>query len=363
MRPVAEVAAAVTAFAHAHLDGEVNCEDSRLLPEFVTSLPWLSPTLARQFARHDDPQVRIQVADNPVTPPPVLGRLLHDAAGPVRDAALRNPSTPYPAVAKVAAATGTIADTTALLTHPDCPARTLTEALRYPSRIDAALRHRNLPADLVHGLAGTGYGQKYSTDLLESPHLTHAEAEAIIETSGDPAYLASTWAKHPNADPTWLAALADLHFTDPDHGTLVSIATNVNTPAATLTRIVTSHACSANALANPSCPADAFHTALDTASGHPTPSATSPRPIAVSNWRMLATIATNPSAPVDVLDRIPAAVLSTHDDRYRFTLAHADTAEQAQTLLALAPTWSGTAGDLLTSAQSITAPASSPDLA
>lgn len=360
-----DVAEAVTAYAHTHLETAYAGNKNHWERETVARSRWLPPSLAHRFAASSDPRLRAKLAGNTATPPELLARFLTDNEHTVAYAALANPATPYDAVAAAADAIG---DVTTPLRHPDCPATTLAAAVVDPSgpdgpdRVGVALPHPNLPANIIHELA-TATRSRYRAHLLESPHLTHAEAISFLDTVGMDTYIhfTKTWAKNPNADPAWLARLADRPFDDPEQGTLAHVADNPSTPPSALTRIITGHAHRTRALRHPRCTPEAFHLGLDATDARTgagaMPRERRPGPVVTQNAQLLAAIATNPSAPLDALDRIAAATLSYDERRYGFALAHARTADDATTLLMLAPQWRGTLGDLVASVRAITAPA------
>lgn len=360
--PPPDVLAVVTAHAGAHLEAAYAGRNHTRDRAHGAASPWVTPALARRFARSTDIDLRAAVAGNPATPPSLLAKLIHDDRTSVARAAEDNPSTPYVAIIA-------LEQTDLTLAHPDCPADTLTAALRSVWHRDRALTHPNLPAHLVHE-AAAGDNPNDPHILLDSPHLTHAEAMHAMARSGVTSHLEWKWAKHVNADPDWLAGLAGRRFDSSGQGTIDRIAANPATPGPVLARILAQHVHRAIAAANPHCPPDALHATLDALHAPRAPRAsrtsdttgtdsTHRRPpldeVTVSNHRrLLAIIATSPAASSDVLERLPVSALHRDEHLWTFTLTHARTATEARTVLALAPAFTGTLADLLTVTRAIT---------
>jgi hypothetical protein len=325
--------------------------DSTLTPQLnragrvkVAASRWLGPTTAGRLSRSTAETVRCAIASNPVCPQPLIVRFSGDRKLAVRRAALRHPRCPYDLVFR--------SEDGDVLCHPDCPPDRIVEALTRRedrhARADVLL-HPNLPADVRRSLVG----QLRPTELwalLENPSTTHPEALTIIEQqTGSSSGSVATWkwSEHPHADPSWLAAVCDTHFAD-NQGMIAHIASNRATPAASLARIAAEHAHYDMALANPSCPREALLAALER------------RPLRgnafdnVHQQMLRIKIAVNPAANDAVL-----ALLTTRDlpqtRLYDFLLAHATTAGQARTVLALADTWTSNLAELVATAADIAA--------
>lgn len=298
----------------------------------------LPPALARRLAKSRDVRVLANLARNRAVPCDVVASLTSSNWDSVAHNALANPNCPV----HLLQLTGDVERDRALLLNPNCPPDVVAAAYLAASYPREMAEHPNLPDDLrEHALACGDW------HVLHNPRTTQAQYDTFKGRIGTGPWAFSS---SPGASPAWLADLAQERFAHSDQGTIARIARNPSTPQPTLLRIILEHAHADYALANPTCsPA----TLLATAAQERFSSRTGCR-----ERRRL--VALHPSSPLEALDALDVADFCGLVDLFEFILAHTRTAEQAAMVLALAPGWTGSLGELLRTTVTACASAAAP---